>query len=354
MAKRVMILAGGTGGHVYPALAVARVLSDTGNQVFWMGTRNGLEARVAPGNGFPVDWLLVSGFRGKPGLKLIKAPFLLVWACCQAGLILYRRRPDVVLGMGGFVSLPGGLMARLMRIPMVIHEQNAIPGTTNRVLAYLAKRVLEAFPETFGQSRHAVCTGNPVRAEIVQIRREHPKCSGKTPCILILGGSQGARRLNQCVPRVIARLNRKVEVYHQSGSIMKEQTEAFYREHSIEANVTAFVDDMAQAYQWADLVICRAGAMTISELAIVGLPAILVPFPYAIDDHQTRNAHYLVDARAAILVPESDNFENDLTNALSLLLDDPARIRSMAQAATRLAKTDAAKIVAATCIGEAA
>ncbi|MCI0653335.1 MAG: undecaprenyldiphospho-muramoylpentapeptide beta-N-acetylglucosaminyltransferase [Methylococcaceae bacterium] len=353
MAKRVMILAGGTGGHVYPALAVARVLSKTGNQVFWMGTRNGLEAQVAIAYGFPIDWLSVSGFRGKHGLKLIKAPFLLIWACCQAGLILCRRRPDVVLGMGGFVSSPGGLMAWLMRIPMVIHEQNAIPGSTNRVLAYLAKRVLEAFPGTFDRSRRAVCTGNPVRSEIVQIRQETRKCSGKIPCILILGGSQGARRLNQCVPGVIERLNRKVEVYHQSGSPMKEQTEAFYRERLIEARVTAFVDDMAQAYQWADLVICRAGAMTISELAIAGLPAILVPFPYAIDDHQTRNAHYLVDARAAVLVPESDNLETDLANALYLLLDDPDRIRSMARAASRLAKPDAARAVADYCIGEA-
>lgn len=353
MAKRVMILAGGTGGHVYPALAVAYDLAQRGNQVFWMGTRDGLEARVAPGNGFPIDWLSVSGFRGKHGLKLIKAPLLLAWACCQAGLILYRRKPDVVLGMGGFVSGPGGLMAWILRVPMVIHEQNAIPGTTNRMLAALASRVLEAFPGTFKRSVQAIWTGNPVRGEIVRIRRETPEYPEKIPRILILGGSQGARGLNQCVPGAIGNLKHKVEVLHQSGSAMREQTEAFYRARSIEARVTAFVENIAQAYEWADLVICRAGATTISELVIVGLPAILVPFPYAIDDHQTRNAHYPVDAGAAILVPESDRLEQDLSAALNGLLEDGPRIRSMAQAAARLAKPEAAKTVAETCLGVA-
>ncbi|MGH8550272.1 MAG: undecaprenyldiphospho-muramoylpentapeptide beta-N-acetylglucosaminyltransferase [Methylococcales bacterium] len=354
MAKRVMILAGGTGGHVYPALAVARYLSDTGNQVFWMGTRTGLEARVAPDHGFPIDWLSVSGFRGKHGLKLIKAPFLLVWACCQAGRILHRRNPDVVLGMGGFVSGPGGLMAWMMRVPLVIHEQNAIPGTTNRVLASLARRVLEAFPGTFDRSLRAVCTGNPVRAEIVQIRQEAREYSEKTPCILILGGSQGARRLNRVVPGVIGSLSHTIEVLHQTGSAMREQTESAYRSLAIEASVKTFLDHMAEAYKWADLVICRAGAMTVSELAIAGLPSILVPFPYAIDDHQTRNARYLVDAGAAILVPEADSLEEDLRQALNSLLEDTPRLHSMARAAAWLARPEAAKLVAETCIGEAA
>lgn len=354
MAKRVMILAGGTGGHVYPALAVARYLSDTGNQVFWMGTRTGLEARVAPAGGIPIDWLSVSGFRGKHGLKLIKAPFLLVWACFQAGRILYKRKPDVVLGMGGFVSGPGGFMAWVMRVPMVIHEQNAIPGTTNRFLASLANRVLEAFPGTFDDSVRAVWTGNPVRAEIMRIRQDAREYSGNTPRILILGGSQGARRLNLVVPGVIGGLSRSVEVLHQTGSAMREETESLYRSLAIEARVKAFVDDMPEAYQWAHLVICRAGAMTVSELAIAGLPSILVPFPYAIDDHQTRNARHLVDAGAALRVPESDRLEEDLRQALHTLLEDPPRLHSMARSAARLAKPEAAKLVAETCIGEAA
>ncbi len=354
MAKRVMILAGGTGGHVYPALAVARYLSDTGNQVFWMGTRNGLEARVVPGSGFAIDWLSVTGFRGKSGLKRIKAPLLLGWACCQAGVILRRRRPDVVIGMGGFVSGPGGFMAWLMRIPMVIHEQNAIPGTTNRMLASLANRVLEAFPGSFDRAVGAVWTGNPVRAEIVAVRHEPRDVPTEMICILILGGSQGARRLNECMPRVIGGLKRKVEVFHQTGSPMKAQTEDAYRGFAVEARVTAFVENMPAAYRWADLVVCRSGAMTISELAVVGLPAILVPFPYAIDDHQTSNARYLVDAGGAVLVPESVDLEADLGEALNTLLEDCPRLRSMAQAVAGLAKPDAAKTVADACLGEAA
>jgi UDP-N-acetylglucosamine--N-acetylmuramyl-(pentapeptide) pyrophosphoryl-undecaprenol N-acetylglucosamine transferase len=354
MAKRVMILAGGTGGHVYPALAVARCLIDMGNQVFWMGTQKGLEARVVPENKLPIDWLSVSGIRGKRGITRIKAPFLLVWACFQAGLILYRRKPDVVVGMGGFVSGPGGFMSWLMRVPMVIHEQNAIPGTTNRILAFLARRVFEAFPGSFADSVGAVCTGNPVRAEIVGIRRKKSLNPGDPPRILVLGGSQGARRLNLCVPGVLGRLNLKAEVLHQTGEAMKEQTEAAYRSVGIHSRVAAFLEDMAEAYLWADFVICRSGAMTVSELCTVGLPSILVPFPYAIDDHQTLNARYLVDSGAAILVPESDHLEADLTEALNCLLDDPERVRSMAEACARLGRPEAAKTVAAYCIGEAA
>ncbi|MGH8552458.1 MAG: undecaprenyldiphospho-muramoylpentapeptide beta-N-acetylglucosaminyltransferase [Methylococcales bacterium] len=350
-----MIVAGGTGGHVYPALAVARMLRENAHEVFWMGTRNGLEARVAPGAGFAIDWLSVEGFRGKHGLKLIKAPFLLVWACCQAAAILLWRKPDVVLGMGGFVSGPGGLMAWLMRIPLVIHEQNAVPGSTNRILAHLAKRVLEAFPGTFDASCSALCIGNPVRAEIVDLgrvedERENP---GKTPRILVIGGSQGARRLNLSVPRAIASLNRDVEVHHQSGLVMWQQTENLYREHSIEARVSAFVEDMAEAYGWADLVICRAGAMTISELAIAGLPAILVPFPFAIDNHQTRNGHYVAAAGAVLVLPEQDDLETKLAESLRLLLDDPERIAAMSKAMASLARPEAARQIAEICIREA-
>lgn len=354
MGRRIMILAGGTGGHVYPALAVAKALSDSGHQVFWMGTRNGLEARVVPANNFPIDWLSVSGFRGKRGLNLIKAPFLLIFACIQAGLILYRRKPNVVIGMGGFVSGPGGLMAWLMRLPLVLHEQNTIPGTTNRVLASLANRVLEAFPGSFDRSVHAVCTGNPVRFEIVQVHRKPAEQPDKVPCVLVLGGSLGARRLNEIVPKTIGGLNRKVDVIHQSGSAMLEQTKKAYRLLEIDATVQSFVEDMPVVYQWADLVICRSGAMTVSELAIVGLPSILVPFPSAIDDHQTQNARYLVDAGAAILVPESDEMEGELRDSLSALLSDCHRIRSMARAAFQLAKPDAAQAVSENCLGEAA
>lgn len=355
MAKRVLIVAGGTGGHVYPALAVALYLREHAHEVFWMGTRNGLEARVATANGFAIDWLQVSGFRGKHGLQRIKAPFLLLWACLQAVSILYRRKPHVVLGMGGFVSGPGALMAWLMRIPVVIHEQNAIPGSTNRILARLARRVLEAFPGSFAPKRRALCVGNPVRAGIVELgesKREHKQLRSALR-ILVLGGSQGARKLNQCVPNAIASLDREVEVHHQSGAVMRDETENRYRELGIEACVSAFVEDMTKAYAWADLVICRAGAMTISEVAIAGLPSLLVPFPYAIDDHQTRNAEYLVAANAAVLVPEQHDFENKLERALAELLMDSQRLQSMARAAASLARPDAASRVAAVCLEEA-
>lgn len=354
MARRIMILAGGTGGHVYPALAVAKMLADSGNQVFWMGTQKGLEARVVPANNFEIDWLSVSGIRGKRGLSLVKAPFLLVYACIQAALILCRRKPHVVIGMGGFVSGPGGLMAWLMRVPLVLHEQNTIPGTTNRILASVANRVLEAFPGSFDQSVSAVCTGNPVRVEILQLYKETKNRPNKTPSVLILGGSLGARRLNEIVPRVIGNLNRKVSVFHQSGPAMLESTKNAYRLLQIDATVKPFVEDMPDVYQWADLVICRAGAMTVSELAIVGLPSILVPFPYAIDDHQTQNARYLVDAEAAILVPESQTMEEEMTNALAALISDPKRLRSMADAALNQARPDATQSVCENCLGEAA
>lgn len=352
MTRRVMVMAGGTGGHVFPALAVARYLKDAGHQVTWMGTLRGLEARLVPEAGFVIDWLSVAGFRGKHGFGLIKAPFLLLWACVQAASILRRRKPDLVIGMGGFVAGPGGFMAWLMRIPLVIHEQNTIPGTTNRLLARLASQVLEAFPGTFKHSVGAIWTGNPVRAEIVEVfAAADEEIAAEKACILILGGSQGARRLNQSLPRVFGALRRKVEIFHQTGARMQEETRAAYQALAVEARVVAFVEDMSAAYRWADLVICRAGAMTVSELAISGLPSILVPFPFAIDDHQTRNAQFLVEAGAALLVPESEDLERDLSAALNGLLDDVSRIRRMAKAASALARPEATRVVAEYCLG---
>nr|MCS5565828.1 UDP-N-acetylglucosamine--N-acetylmuramyl-(pentapeptide) pyrophosphoryl-undecaprenol N-acetylglucosamine transferase [Methylococcales bacterium] len=248
MDKHILVLAGGTGGHVYPALAVAKHLSASGHQVSWMGTRNGLEGRVVPQNGIPIDWVSVSGIRGKRGFDRVKAPLLLLWACCQAGLILYRRKPHVVIGMGGFVSGPGGLMAWLMRIPLVIHEQNAIPGTTNRLLAWLAKRVLEAFPGSFTGSVHAVCTGNPVRLDITELRSTSIGNFQRPLRILVLGGSQGARTLNAIVPRVVGDLPAKIDVFHQSGTAMLEQTSKTYQSLAIDAKVEPFVEDMRVVY----------------------------------------------------------------------------------------------------------
>jgi UDP-N-acetylglucosamine--N-acetylmuramyl-(pentapeptide) pyrophosphoryl-undecaprenol N-acetylglucosamine transferase len=354
MTRKIMILAGGTGGHVYPALAVARELISRGHQVVWMGTRAGLEARVVPSAGIPMEWLTVAGLRGKGWRSKLSAPFMLAKALLQAARILRRIRPDAVLGMGGFVSGPGGLMARLMGIPLVLHEQNRIPGTTNRWLASWAGVVLEAFPGSFLPKIGARCTGNPLRREISGLKKP-PAAEGAGPLrILVLGGSLGALVLNQRVPLALAKLDRPIRVFHQTGEAMRQETAALYGQLGVEARVEAFVDDMAEAYGWADLAICRAGAMTLSELAAVGLPAILVPFPYAIDDHQTHNARYLSEAGAALLMSQTELTPERLAEAIEALCRQPGRLTAMSEAALALAKPDAARTVADICLAEAA
>ncbi|MGR8941224.1 MAG: undecaprenyldiphospho-muramoylpentapeptide beta-N-acetylglucosaminyltransferase, partial [Gammaproteobacteria bacterium] len=280
MAKRIVIMAGGTGGHVFPALAVAESLLEKGWEVSWLGTRNGLEARVVPEHGIAIDWLSVAGVRGKGALSKFTAVFKLMKACLQAARLLKKRKPDVVLGMGGFVAGPGGLMARMLGIPLIIHEQNRVPGTTNRWLARLANRVLEAFPDSFDKTRQAICTGNPLRKKFLSAAASDQGINERNLKILVVGGSQGAQRLNEIVPEAMAHL-KDIQVIHQTGSVMQEQVAARYRELGIHAEAKAFIEDMAQAYRWADLAVCRAGAMTISELAATGCPAILVPLPWA-------------------------------------------------------------------------
>lgn len=347
-----MIVAGGTGGHVFPALAVAENLRDKGAEVFWMGTKRGLEAKVVSDSGFDIDWLQVTGLRGKGWVFKLKAPFMLVLACFQAAVILLRRRPGVVLGMGGFVSGPGGLMAVMMRIPLVIHEQNRVPGTTNRLLARLAWVVLEAFPGSFGQNVKASYSGNPLRKAISAIQNPE-RDYGKVRRILVLGGSQGARVLNHSLPQALSLLNQPVDVIHQTGQPDLSDTQAAYRKVGIDANVKPFIDKMADAYHWADVVVCRAGAMTISELTATGKPSILVPFPYAIDDHQMRNAEYLADAGAAILIPQSEFTAEVLAGELRNLVTDPSRLERMGKAARVLARVDATDTVADICLREA-
>lgn len=348
-----MILSGGTGGHVFPALAVAENLRAQGNQVFWMGTQKGLEARVVPAAGIPIDWLAVSGFRGKRGVSRLLAPVLLVVACIQAAWILFRRKPDVVLGMGGFVSGPGGLMAWLARIPLVVHEQNTVPGTTNRWLSAHARRVLEAFPGSFDGSVGAICTGNPLRNRIAGLAQsENGSCDGRFN-LLVIGGSQGAAALNESVPAAVRSLERPVSIWHQTGEVMRERVAREYSGLELEARVDSFIEDMPAAYTWADLVVCRSGAMTISEVAAAGLPSVLIPFPYAIDDHQTRNAHFLVDAGAAVLIPQTDLDPGSLADILRMLCSDRNRIRSMGRVARKLAKPAATQMVADYCLAEA-
>lgn len=354
MVKRIVIMAGGTGGHVFPALAVAQELIEKGWQVSWLGTQKGLEGRVIPDQGIDIDWLSVAGVRGKGWLSKITAVLLLMKACIQALIILQKRKPDVVLGMGGFVAGPGGLMAKLLGIPLIIHEQNRVPGTTNRLLARMANQVLEAFPGSFDKKLKAKFTGNPLRKQFVIALNPSATAPGVAEGlrginILVVGGSQGAQILNEVVPEALAEL-KNATVRHQTGAAMQQQVESRYKALGVNAKVSAFIEDMVSAYQWADLVICRSGAMTVSEVAAVGLPAIFVPLPGAIDDHQTANARYLTDAGAGQLLRQKD------LNAITLVEQITKVIKQldvMSKTAKKYARLDATKIVAGICMIEA-
>jgi UDP-N-acetylglucosamine--N-acetylmuramyl-(pentapeptide) pyrophosphoryl-undecaprenol N-acetylglucosamine transferase len=346
---RVMIMAGGTGGHVFPALAVAAELRARGAEVFWLGTRQGLEAKVVPSAGIDMEWVAVSGLRGRGAVAWILAPWRLLLAALQVLAVMVRQRPVVVLGMGGFVTGPGGVVTWLLRKPLVIHEQNAIAGLTNRLLAPLAQRVLEAFPGTFHNER-VVLTGNPVRRAIVELPGPEQRLAGRNAVLrlLVLGGSLGARALNEVVPQAIAYLPSRPEIWHQAGSRNIDEARECYRRAGVSARVEAFIDDMAAAYAWADLVVCRAGALTVAELAAAGVAAILIPYPHAVDDHQTRNAAYLADAGAAVVVQQRDITPQKLREVLASLFDR-SRLIAMAQAARRLSQPQAAAAVAEQC-----
>jgi len=349
MALRIMIMAGGTGGHVFPALAVADYLQNAGYMVSWLGTKKGIEATVVPEAGIEIDWLNVSGLRGKGLQSLLLAPIMLLKACYQAANIIRRRQPDVILGLGGFASGPGGLMAWLHKTPLVIHEQNRVPGTTNRLLKKLAKRVLEAFPNSFDEQTGAIFTGNPVRKELLGGLVGEPK---KNTNILVVGGSLGASVLNEMVPEALQSLQASlsVNVIHQAGKATIQIAREKYSEAGVAADIREFIADMKQVYQWADIVICRAGAMTISELAIMGLPSILVPLPHAIDDHQTKNAAYLADAEAAVLMPQSTLTSQNLSETLKALLTNENQLSDMRKKARSLAKPEATELVANACL----
>ncbi len=350
MAKRIVIMAGGTGGHVFPALAVARLMRAQGWQVSWMGTRQGMENRVVPANGISLDYLPVAGLRGKGMTAKIRAPFMLLHSAWQALKILRTRKPDVVLGMGGFVAGPGGLMARLLSIPLVIHEQNRIPGTTNRLLSWFANVVLEAFPSSFKTGRPALFTGNPLRSEFNQLTATGiDKGDAHVIHLLVLGGSLGAQALNETVPEALINFQ-GICVRHQTGKVMRDEVREKYRKLGVEAEVTDFIEDVIEAYRWADLVVCRAGAMTVSELAAVGKPAVLIPFPYAVDDHQSANAHYLADAGGAVIIDQKQLSTEVLTEKINTVLSN---LDTMSVAARSCAKTDAASVVAGICAREA-
>lgn len=353
--RPVLIMAGGTGGHVYPALAIADYLHQKGIPLFWLGTGSGLEASVVPEKGYPLFTITISGLRGKGLFKWLQAPVLVTVALIQALIILMRLKPAAVLGMGGFVSGPGGLAAWLMRIPLCIHEQNAIAGLTNRLLAPLARCVMEAFPGTFPSKIRARVTGNPVRSVIYEMPapEQRIQVEASTPLrVLVLGGSQGARKLNQIVPGMSSLLapGIRLEIWHQSGSRHYTETEAAYRELNCTARLEPFIENMAAAYAWADIVICRAGALTVAELAAAGAASILVPFPYAVDDHQTANARYLVDAGAAILIQERELDSEKLAALITELYHARQRLVTMAQRARQLARPQATQDVAELCL----
>ncbi len=348
MGARILIMAGGTGGHVFPALAVANYLVEQGWQMSWLGTKNGLESRVVPAHKIDIDWLSVAGVRGKGLFSKIRALLLLIKACGQAWWILRRRKPDVVLGMGGFVAGPGGLMAKLMGIPLVIHEQNRVPGTTNRLLARWANRVLEAFPGSFDKKVNALWSGNPLRKELIGIPEKKARQPGEALRLLVIGGSQGAQVLNQVVPDAVAAVS-GLNVRHQTGEIMRTQVEQRYQELSVDAEVSAFIEDMAEAYRWADIAVCRAGAMTISELAAAGIPAVLIPLPHAIDDHQNANARYLADVGAAMILPQIDLSPETLAERIKDVIE---RLAEMSKKTRACAKLDATAAVALCCQAE--
>jgi UDP-N-acetylglucosamine--N-acetylmuramyl-(pentapeptide) pyrophosphoryl-undecaprenol N-acetylglucosamine transferase len=353
----VLIMAGGTGGHVFPALAVAQVLRDRGVPVVWLGVPGSMESRLVPARGFPIEWVRVAGIRGKGIQAWLLAPWRIIKAVAQTLRVLRRLRPRVVLGAGGYVSGPGGIAAWLLRIPLLIHEQNAIAGLTNRWLARIATEVLEAFPGSFAPRVHARAIGNPVRADIAALAPPAVRFAQRgVPRLLVVGGSQGAQRLNSAVPQALARVApaARPQVRHQTGERGLEAARAAYAEAHVEAEVLPFIDDMAAAYAWADLAVCRAGAMTVAELQAAGLGAIFVPFALATDDHQTRNAEVMVQVGAARLIPERDLTPERLGDAIGDVIADRARLLKMAEAARRTRIVDAAAQLADCCVAAGA
>lgn len=349
---RVLIMAGGTGGHVYPALAVADELKARGAEIAWMGTATGLEARVVPAAGYRLLQISIAGLRGKGTLSWLTAPWRLLRAIAQAVSIVRREAPAVVVGMGGFASGPGGLAARLLRRPLVVHEQNAAAGLTNRALARVATHVLQAFPGTFHR-RDAHTVGNPVRRDILALTDPQQRLAGRSGPInlLVLGGSLGALAINELVPAALARMPEaaRPRVRHQAGRTL-ERAETAYADHGVAGEVTQFIEDMAEAYGWADLVVCRAGALTVAELAAAGLPAVLVPFPFAVDDHQTHNGDYLVSRGAARLIQQRDLDAERLAALLGELCADRARLLDMAGRARAAAWPQATDQIADACL----
>ncbi|GAA6166270.1 undecaprenyldiphospho-muramoylpentapeptide beta-N-acetylglucosaminyltransferase [Sessilibacter corallicola] len=358
MPLHAVIMAGGTGGHIYPALAVARELIDLGFSVSWLGTRRGLESKLIPDAGLDIDYIDIEGVRGKSAKTLIKAPFLILKAIRQASSLIKQRQANVVLGFGGFVAGPGGFAAKMLGIPLIIHEQNAVAGTTNKILAKIATQVYTAFPNVFKQ---ATVVGNPVRKEISSIcspkdRWPDTNLSSDSPFhLLVLGGSLGAAALNESVPKAVEKIisgtSAEIHVRHQCGGKNLDSTIASYEACGLDLNndqfnVMPFVEDMAEAYSWAHFVICRAGALTVAEIAAAGCASLMIPFPHAIDDHQTQNALWLVSSGAGKICQQKELTLDRLIDEIQSAMRDRPNLLTIAEKARSLAVKDTAEIMA--------
>ncbi|WDE14645.1 UDP-N-acetylglucosamine--N-acetylmuramyl-(pentapeptide) pyrophosphoryl-undecaprenol N-acetylglucosamine transferase [Thalassomonas haliotis] len=362
-APTLLVMAGGTGGHIFPGIAVAQHLEAKGWNIHWLGTSERMEAKLVPEHGYPISFIKISGLRNKGLRGWLKLPVNLIRSLWQSIAIIRKVKPDVVLGMGGYASGPGGVAAWLMRKPLVLHEQNAVAGMSNRLLAKVATKVLAAFPGAYDAKVNCQVVGNPVRqaignaeAEKEPLAKEQSSEQGQKQGkkVLVVGGSLGAKVLNDVVPVAVSRLEQPVQVWHQSGANNKEAVLSAYQDAGVDKHqlrVGDFIEDMAAAYRWADLVICRAGALTVSELAMAGKAAIFVPLPHAVDDHQTKNAMYLVARGAAKLLPQNEFNATTLAQMLSGLFTADREVEAMARAAIAAAHSDATDTVSNICQG---
>ncbi len=367
-ARTILIMAGGTGGHVFPALAVADWLRERGWHIVWLGTKNGMEARLVPERGYPIEYISFAGLRRSGVLRAVLLPLSLIVAFAQSVRVLLRRRPDIVLGLGGYATFPAGMMASLLNRPLAIHEQNSVAGLANRVLARVADRVMAGFPNAFvaavngalakalGAPRKVEWVGNPVRHDIAQLAEPSTRYAQRsgTLRLLIVGGSQGAQALNEALPPALALIpqHARPQVTHQCGEKNREGVQANYARSGVDANVVAFLADMASQYAESDLLICRAGALTVAEIAAAGVASVLVPYPFAVDDHQTGNARFLSDAGAAVLLPQADITAQKLATLIQSFSRE--QLAAMAQKARALAKPDATQLVGTACMELAA
>jgi UDP-N-acetylglucosamine--N-acetylmuramyl-(pentapeptide) pyrophosphoryl-undecaprenol N-acetylglucosamine transferase len=345
--KTALIMAGGTGGHIFPGLAVAHELRAAGWDVVWMGARGGMEERLVPRHGYRTAWIRAKAARGKGLVQKLLLPANLLYSFWESARYIRSIRPDVVLGLGGYVAFPGGMMASLLNRPLALHEQNAIPGLANRVLARVSDKVMAGFPQAL---KKAEWTGNPVRSDIAALPPPEERLEGrKGPLrILVVGGSLGAQALNEAVPQAMALMSEKPLVVHQAGEKHLDALKKHYADARVEGELVAFIDDMARRYAEADLVICRAGAVTVAELSAGGMASILVPFPHAVDDHQTANARFLSERGAALLIQQRDLTPQKLAQTIQGL--DRKQLLDMAQKARVLGKADAARVVAQRCM----